>query len=285
MYYCPLVPIPHLEELGCSRLALVLCHLVGDGKNRYTEFHRQLSDCGAHVILDNGAYEAWLEQKPLLSLDEMLRRAEMLGAQEVQFPEVFWDGRETVSLVASWIRDMGEDARQRYIWHAVVQGGDQSDYEYCFDALAEMEGVDVIGLPKVVTPHCFAEACGTDELAMSRIFAVTRLIRRTYKPIHLLGLEDPREVLLQRRWGEQLRSADSSYPTIHAIHGILYSPAVTTYPVGLPRFDFHSEIAPEVLGRVRHNLEIMRLWCGEPQEAYAFQGSEATAVIVKQRTG
>lgn len=275
MYFCPLVPIPHLEELGSCRMALVLSHLVGDGDNYYTEFCRKLGESGTYIILDNGAYEAWIEHKSLPSLEETLYRAELVGAHEVQFLETFWDGRGTVDIVLSWIKAMDEEIRYRYVWHAIVQGKDQSDYTYCFEALTELGAVDVIGLPKVVTPHCFAEICNTKDLAITRICAVAMLVHKTTKPIHLLGLEDPREVLLQRKWGDRIRSVDSSFPIIHAVHGLRYSPDVSSYPTDLPRFDFHSGLSDSVIKLALHNLRTLRRWCGESKRKYDPRSGES----------
>jgi hypothetical protein len=266
MYYCPIVPVPHLDDIGYCRMALVLSHLVGDGKNRYTEFYRSLAQLGTYIILDNGAYEAWLEDEPLPMLEETLGRAETVGAHEIQFLEAFWDGKGTVDVVRSWSEEMDQETRQQYAWHAIVQGKDQEDYMYCFDALAEMETVDVIGLPKIVTPRCFSRACHTDDLAITRIFAVTQLIQRTAKPFHLLGLEDPREVLIQRRWGTQIRSVDSSFPIIHAIHGIHYLPEGPDFPVNLDRFDFQARLPAHVVELARDNIAALRAWCGEPEQ-------------------
>ncbi len=253
-------------------MALVLSHLINDGRNYYTEFHRLLGESGTHIILDNGAYEAWLEKKPLPTLEETIKRAEMVGANEIQFLETFWDGRGTVEIVSSWIDEMGQELRKKYIWHAIVQGKNEKDYIYCFDALAEMETVNVIGLPKIVTPRCFSKVCATEDLAISRIYAVARLINRTKKVLHLLGLDDPREVLIQRKWGSQIRSVDSSFPVIHAIHGINYSLEIIDFPTEVDRFDFQSKLADNVVESAKNNIDMLRAWCGEPSQKYDDKG-------------
>jgi queuine/archaeosine tRNA-ribosyltransferase len=263
MYFSPLVPIPHLKELGYCRVSLVLSHLVGDCDNYYTEFYRKLSETGTYTILDNSAYESWQENKPLPTLEETLERAKLVKAHEIQFLEKFWDGEGTVQLVASWIDTMSKKELKTYSWHAIVQGKDHQDYVNCFNKLAKMEEVNVIGLPKVVTPHCYSEICGTMDLATTRIFAVAELINKTQKPIHLLGLEDPREVLIQRKWGNRIRSVDSSFPVVHAIHGISYSSEGAKYPTNLPRFDFFNKLNKETVERARHNIHVIKIRCGD----------------------
>jgi hypothetical protein len=267
MYLCPTVPTPHLDQLAIGDYALALSHQVGDGDNPYTEFFRRRSAAGCHVILNNGAYEALRAGRPLPTLEETLRRAELVGAKEIQFLEVDHDGRGTVEIVQAWIRELDRPIFERYLWHAVVQGKDQRDYTYCFDALADIEAVGVLGLPKVVTPKCFQAACRTNDLAITRLHAVTLLLQRTTKPIHLLGLEDPTEVLLQRKWGDRVRSVDSTYPVLHAMAKVRYQAEVYPFPVDLRRFPFDQALEPEVLELARHNISTLRRWCGEPASA------------------
>lgn len=267
MEFCPLVPGPHLEELGRGPMSLVLSQLVGQGTNYYTSFHRHLSEAGTHTILDNGAYEAWLNDEPLPTLEDTVARAERVGAHEIQFLEKFWDGRGTLDLVLQWVRQLDKETREKYLWHAIVQGRDEADYLWCFDELAALAEVNVIGVPKVVTPHCFATASGASDLATTRIFAVNLLLDRTSKPIHLLGLEDPRELLVQCKHGKQVRSTDSSYPMIHAIHGITYSPTQHSFPGDLPRFDFHRKLSKDITDRARQNIEVVRAWCRGDSQA------------------
>jgi len=237
--------------------------MVGDGNNQYTEFYRNLRKSGTYTILDNGAYEAWLENKPLPTLDDTLKRAELVGAHEIQFLEKFWDGEGTVQLVTSWIETMGKRELQTYSWHAIVQGIDHKDYVNCFERLAELTEVSVIGIPKVVTPHCYSEICGAKDLATTRIVALAELAKKTPKPLHLLGLEDPREVLKQREYGHNIRSVDSSFPVIHAIQGISYSLRRVKYPANPPRFDFFATLDRKTLNRALHNVRTVKMWCGD----------------------
>lgn len=264
MYFCATVPTPHIADLGRGHHVLALSHLIGDGKNAYTEAYRTLADEGAYVILNNGAYEAALAGTPLPTIDQTLRRAELIGAKEIQFLEVDGDGAATVDIVRAWVHKLDPALVAKYVWHAIVQGRDQRDFVHCFDALADIEAVGVLGIPKVVTPRCFEAACRTSDLAITRLVAVTQLLQRTVKPVHLLGLEDPREVLLQRKWGARVRSVDSTYPTSHALQGVAYAPSVDTYPADPPRFKFDEALAPDVLERARQNIATLRLWCGDP---------------------
>lgn len=266
MYFCPLVPIPHLEQLGKCWMSLVLSHLVGDGNNNYTEFYHSLSKTGTYTILGSGAYEAWLNNQPLPTLDETLRRAELIGANEIQFPEKFWNGKGTIELVLSWIKSMDKKIRKKYAWHAVLQGKDQQDYMDCFNELERLEEVHIIGIPKIVTPHCFTATCGTNDLVTTRIFVVAQLIPKTNKCFHLAGLENPREVISQCKWGKHVRSVDSSFPVIHAIHGICYSPDIYNFSVDFPRFDFYKKLSKNILKRAKYNLETIRVWCGETEQ-------------------
>ncbi len=273
MYFCPIVPIPHLNELGRCRMALALTHLVGGENDEYRAFFRQLSELGTYVILNNGAYETARHGLAGPTLDETLKRAQSIGAHEIQFPEQFWDGKGTVDAVLGWVSQLDSSTRRQYAWHAVVQGNDYADYVYCFDALSEVDDVDVLGLPKVVTPRCFKEVCGTDDLVVARIYAVAHLVHKSCKLLHLLGLEDPVEVLVQRRWDSRVRSADSSFPIIHAMHGIRYSDLPNSYPVNLPRFDFKSQLPPEVVEIASDNIATVRRWCGEPEEPWGRKSS------------
>lgn len=264
MHFCATVPTSHILTLGRGPMVLALSHLVGDGDNAYTRAYKELADAGAYVILNNGAYEASLTGSPLPTLEQTLRRAELVGAKEIQFLEVDGDGQATVEIVRAWVRLLDPQLARRYVWHAIVQGKDQRDFVSCFDQLADIEAVGVLGIPKVVTPRCFEAACRTSDLAITRLVAVTQLLQRTVKPVHLLGLEDPREVLLQRKWGARVRSVDSTYPTSHALQGVAYAPSVDTYPADPPRFKFDQALAPDVLERARQNIATLRLWCGDP---------------------
>ena len=264
MYLCATVPTPHILDFTAGGYALALSHLVGDGNNAYTEAFRALSDQGVYVILNNGAFEAAMERKPLPTLAQTLRRAEAVRAREIQFLEVFNQGKGTVKIVQSWVKELDRSLRQRYQWHAIVQGGDERDYTYCFDALADIDAVAVLGLPKVITPQCFSKVCRSKDLALTRLFAASLLLQRTTKPIHLLGLDDPRELLLQRRWGDRVRSVDTSFAVSHAQAQIRYSTAQNHYPVNIPRFDFNARLSPEAFTLAQHNIRTLREWCGDP---------------------
>ncbi len=263
MHLCATVPTPHIADLGRGTMVLALSHLVGDGDNAYARAYRALADAGAYVILNNGAYEASLAGTPLPTLEQTLRRAEIVGAKEIQFLEVDGDGAATVEIVRAWVRLLDPALARRYVWHAIVQGKDQKDFTACFDQLADIEAVGVLGIPKVVTPRCFEAACRTSDLAITRLVAVTQLLQRTVKPVHLLGLEDPREVLLQRKWGTRVRSVDSTYPVSHACMGVEYAPTVDIYPPDPNRFAFDQPLAPDVFERASHNIATLRQWCGE----------------------
>jgi hypothetical protein len=262
MYFCATVPTPHANELS-RRYVMALSHLIGDGRNAYTEAYRRLSDEGAYVILNKHVYEGAGPDRQLPTIDQTLRRAELVGAKEIQFLEVDGDGAATVAIVRAWVQKLDHALVKRYAWHAIVQGRDQRDFVYCFDALADIEAVSVLGIAKDVTPRCFEAACRTNDLAITRLVAVTQLVQRTVKPLHLVGLEDPREVLLQRKWGSRIRSVDSTYPTAHALQGVTYSPSVDVFPTDPPRLKFDEPLEPEVLERARHNIATLRLWCGE----------------------
>lgn len=271
MYLCATVPLPHLDPLAVGPMAMALSHLVGDGDTPYARFFRGLSQAGSYVILNSGAFEAVRAGLPLPSLDASLARAARIGAAEIQFPEDPSSGRRTVKLVASWVRALTAEDRRRYTWHAVVVGDGQRDYERCFDALAEIEPVGVLGLPKIITARCYAAACGARDLATTRRHALGRLLPRTPKAFHLLGLDDPREVVDQRRWGPQVRSVDTSAAVIHAVHGIRYPVDPLTpaeLPVDLPRFAAEQPLGPAELERAHHNLRMLRAWCQEPSTPY-----------------
>lgn len=149
-----------------------------------------------YKILDNSI----IETGEAFDIEEVLKAAEIIGANEVILPDVYMDGPATLNAVRDSLEyiNIHPEWRDRYNWMAVAQGRNETEWVECFKTLESIRDIDVIGIPKCLTkmhpsgrPHF--EPYWLD----------------TCKKIHLLGLWYGFYELEEYIYPDDIRSVDT----------------------------------------------------------------------------
>lgn len=138
-----ILPTPSLHHIVEHDYHMSLGHLIEVDKT-YTAFYKAQAERGHYVIMDNGVYETG---KPL-SIEEIVRKANLIGASEIVLPDYFKDGEATLEATGLAIDYARKNFKGKLM--AVPQGKDID--EWLTNAIATLTmDVDVIGIPKWIS--------------------------------------------------------------------------------------------------------------------------------------
>jgi len=170
-------PTEYLAEVQpFSQYHLILTHKVMYDR-RYQDFYAKRSKAGDYIILDNGAVEKKGNSVPMR---DIVTAAILTKPTIVVLPDFLFDGERTLdelenalkSPAMKFLRRVHPDVKIA----AVAQGLDQEEWVESFHILNGLDGLDLIGIPKV-TGQTFGE----------RWRALDRVAKYAKKPCHLLG--------------------------------------------------------------------------------------------------
>lgn len=199
----PIVGTNFLSMIEERDMFMCLAHLI-DEDEQYTSFYKRMAEEGKYIIMDNGACEGDLRLPT-----ELADKCHRYGFNELIIPDVFDDGAAT--------REMFHESYNYFRMYlpniklmAVTHG--KTMIEHALNIVEYIkEGVDVIGIPKVVTKHLGPKA-------RHRIaFLIRELDPRV--EIHYLGAGDGFREVLNIPCECKVRSVDSALPFILAKEG------------------------------------------------------------------
>ncbi len=157
--------VPHLHQLSAlGSIDMALTHLVLTD-DTYADFYRQRGDAGVTVILDNSAYELEETTGQGMDVSAVLRAATRIHATVVICQDVLYDSALTISATRRFMAEAGDSS---YRFMAVPQGTTRTEWLDCYDILATMPGVDMIGLSKLSVPRCFGGPVAEARIACGR---------------------------------------------------------------------------------------------------------------------
>lgn len=197
-------PLLNTERIYTQKMSMALAHLALKYP-AYTECFRKYQ---GYKILDNSI----VELGDSVSLEDLLNVAHAIDADEIILPDVFDNGEETVKLVKHSIRCLKEnDLLNTYKLMAVCQGKNIKEIEKCFEELNKIPEIDVIGIPKrFATKH---------ELGRPGFEFLWTNSQSCSKDIHLLGLANCFNELLEYKFPERIRSCDTCLMSMLALEG------------------------------------------------------------------
>lgn len=219
--------IPDLHHLSAvGTIDMALAHLVLT-EPAYAAYFRTRAEQGVTVYLDNSAYELQESTGAGLPAEPVLRAAQLTGAHVIVCQDVLFDGPATIAATRRFLdaaRHLATTSATRPQFMAVPQGRTRDEWLRCYNQLAAMPGIDLIGLSKLSVPRCFDAP-----VAEARLACTAHLLARgTSKPLHLLGGDRslPWELAEHRRLGHDqpgagpgVRSNDSSFAYWYAVTG------------------------------------------------------------------
>ena len=172
-----IVPTKFLWTTEDADYHMCLGHLIGEDFE-YTTFYKRQAYVGAYVIMDNGVYETG---EPL-SIEEICRRANMIGASEIILPDYYKDGKKSLETT----REAVEYAREHFKGKLMAVPQGENLEEWVHNAILTLAlDIDVLGVPKWLS--------GEGMRARLRALQILGHLTRG-REVHLLGCaENPIE--------------------------------------------------------------------------------------------
>lgn len=139
-----ILPVSHLHLTKNDDYHMCLAHLI-EANEEYTNFYKFIgSSPDKYLIMDNGVIEGEPQD-----IHTLVRRARMVGAQEIILPDIFRNKEATLDASYEALQIVRADFPEFKVM--VVPQGDTYD-EVC-DCLEEMLSwdIDSIGIPKMLT--------------------------------------------------------------------------------------------------------------------------------------
>lgn len=204
-------PTEYLKEVQpFSQYHLILTHKV-IFDHRYQKFYRERSKAGDYIILDNGAVEKKGSSVPMR---DIVTAAILTRPTVVVLPDFLFDGERTLDELVNAIKSPGLKFLRRV--HpdvkiaAVAQGLDEAEWIDSFYVLNGLEGLDLIGIPKVA-----------GQVFGARWKALDKVAKHVKKPCHLLGFwhKDTLEDLTHERIYPFVQGVDTPKPIRLAAQG------------------------------------------------------------------
>jgi hypothetical protein len=260
--------LPHLDDLaarGSIRMALTHLALAHPG---YARWHAAQATAGVTVILDNSAYEREHTSGAGMTAADVLHAARLTGAAEVICTDVLFDGPATITATQRFLAQAAESAAPDVRFMAVPQGRTRAEWIACYHTLAQLPGVDVIGLSKLSVPRCW-----NSDVAAARLACVTNLHRHEMppKPLHLLGGDRSLAAELRehcQRGHTAVRSNDSSTAYWYAALGLPLNTRTGRAARQAPsKPDLgHRRLTPRQLALAHANITTLREHAGLPAQ-------------------
>lgn len=258
-----ITPTNYLETVAArGDIHLVLAHLVLKDE-KYREFYKNSK---TYKILDNGAFE--LGQP--MHIEDILKAAEMIGADEVVAPDVFNDGRRTLEAVHNFTMQVKtllpafKKIEHKFKIMAVPHGKNFLDWLKCFEELYLDDRIDVIGIGyKSCKVFTMLFSTRDYDLSTTRTIIVNRLTQLfPKKTIHLLGGGTNANEVEMYKYYPQVRSMDTCFPFLCGQHGVLFDKVNgAERPEKYRELDFNTkDLTSSQLKDVIYNCDMMLDW-------------------------
>lgn len=225
--------IPPLRHMDLSLLGdrlFALAQYVTEDNNQYVDFFLKNSD--KFITIDSGTAEG----NPVNSV-ELIERIKVIGADEVVCLDTLYNTDKTLQQTKDFISTLSKGEINSVSKVGVPQADNKKDFLKCVQKMNEMEEIDVIGLSRYSVPRCFTTKYDrTHSIKWSRIRCVRELLNHKLitKPIHLLGLGCPSELLYYTGY-DFIRSNDSCVSVLSALHNIRFHRTIGLKPNQRPQ--------------------------------------------------
>jgi hypothetical protein len=190
MKYSFEVPIHSLEEMDDHQDYIFILgqHLKNKRYYNYCKRSRKKK------ILDNGAYELGESIDPV----KLKRYAEELNVRTIIIPDKLFDKKRSLELEKQFKKLFTEEERKKYKFMKVVCGNNLKEYLKSLKEVSKDPDIDIVGISQSRTI-----------IAPNLTFVMNEY--RGKKPVHLLGLTHPYELLEASKF-KIIESIDTGRP-------------------------------------------------------------------------
>jgi len=200
-------PIKYLKDLHSSQDYLfVLAHHLDNKK--YFEYCKNSKK---YKILDNSAYEKIESILP----KRLIELANLIKADVIIVPDKIFDKRRSLQLEKEFFKLLGKD-RKKFKLMKVVCGKNLKEYLESLLEVAEDNKIDIIGISqsrRLIAPNL--------TYVMNYLHDNCMSTKGIWKPIHLLGLQHPYE-LIEAKEFDNIVSIDTGSPINFAFKNKVY---------------------------------------------------------------
>ena len=204
MKFAAISTINDIELSKYSSINMCLAQHIA-GNDKYIDYFKKSN---LFTIMDNGACE-----EKQVDVDTLHDLAELINADEIVVNDILYNGKKTVDKVNNFFDNNITSKSLGYM--GVTQGKNPTEWFDCFIDLYKNDNITTLGLSKLSVPVCFSKITGTTNLLINRLFVLQKIneMKLTSKPIHLLGLDEPVELAIAKRF-DFVRSCDSCLPVL-----------------------------------------------------------------------
>lgn len=258
-------PTPHLATLGIKGTMGVFClaHLMR--QPGYSNFFVRQRFENKFILLDNGAAE-----NSLVSVSELVNMVNFLNPDEVVAPDVLYNGAKTLEKLDQFCEQLEKHNLTHVSILGCPQGKHIGEWLMCYESMLENPLVKTIGLSKFSVTKCFLPTSSIhidEHIGEARNNCVSMLesYGKILKPLHLLGMGNPREYLFYMTRSaytqNMLRSTDSCYAVLAATHNVQFSEDYLV-PGVFKRFPstesfFSQELSQEAFNLAINNIDFV----------------------------
>lgn len=237
MKFAVICPIPMLQDYATvSTYHMALTHLVAQSVN-YTQFYKRRSNAGDYVMLDNSL----IELGKSVTMEDVLRAAEAIQANEIVLPDVYKSHEGTVKAVEDALYKYPKELK-KYKLMAVCHGSDPSDWLSCHNHLVSIPEINTIGIPKVASTFSQFNNMGRVRLCSTM---EQNGLRSKKKEYHLLGVwNNPWPEIQQLSTLKWIRGVDTVLPVLMGIKGIAFDQHGLAIDRPVSAVDFESCLNP-----------------------------------------
>lgn len=260
---CLIPPTAHLDEFAKGGMHLLLNHLLED-KTYFNYYRARYYHWGDYLILDNGAHE----EVPS-TIEDLVRKAEMVGASEIVWPDAKYDLDRTIGLFEMTVHSLRNMRMLGYRrWMLVPQGSDIMEWTYCLHYMVgrwqtlsreipQLFGkAPIIGFPMKYTDGTFSD----HDVTLAFNFLNDLNVRYPIK-VHLLGWDrSPFEWVPRLVKAPFVRSVDTAKPFVLTLAGKHAGP-MTDFP-RRPDNYFEATMEGDLLDLARWNVNAFLYYSG-----------------------
>ena len=215
MDYYVISPVSNLEPMKLGDRIFALAHLWVQFPE-YRKFILEQKEQGKFITLDNSAAE-----RALVTEEVLIGICKVLLPNEVIAPDVLFDKQATIANAVNFKARMDAEGLSSNIdIFFCPQGQTKEDWIETYKWGLNQDWIKVIGLSKIAVPNAFLNDFEDDQRikeARHECYDYLKENSLLKKPIHCLGQGDPTEFSYYEH--PMMRSTDSVYPVLAAVHG------------------------------------------------------------------
>tara|TARA_R100000081_G_scaffold91869_1_gene71331 strand:+ start:915 stop:1736 length:822 start_codon:yes stop_codon:yes gene_type:complete len=209
-------PVSNLEPMKLGDRIFALAHLWVQFPE-YRKFILEQKEQGKFITLDNSAAE-----RALVTEDVLIDVCRELMPNEVIAPDVLFDKQQTIANAVSFkVRMDNEKLSDKINIFFCPQGATKEDWIDAYKWGLDQDWINVIGLSKIAVPNVWLDGDFVDDQGIKEArhacYDYLKENKLLQKPIHCLGQGDPTEFAYYDH--PMMRSTDSVYPVLAAVHG------------------------------------------------------------------